>query len=84
MVKKALSQIKTGKLLQHFGKAHGSGLVKTIQGLDLRQAFRIDAALALIQQDPMLLSGGVEWELQEWISSVGQLATDAPSQSFTR
>ena len=42
------------------------------------------AALALIQKDPMLLSGGVEWELQEWISSVGQLATDAPSQSFTR
>ena len=32
----------------------------------------------------MLLSGGVEWELQEWISSVGQLGTDAPSQSFTR
>ena len=48
MVKKTLPQIKARKLPQHFGKAHGGGLVKTIQGLDLRQAFRIDAALALI------------------------------------
>ena len=53
-------------------------------GLLVFEAPSYAAAEALIQQDPMLLSGGVEWELQEWISSVGDLATDAPSQSFTR
>ena len=66
-----------GFLVDGEGKPGGGGLL-------LLQASDYAAALALIQQDPMLLSGGVEWELQEWISSVGQLATDAPSQSFTR
>jgi uncharacterized protein YciI len=70
-------EISSGFLVDSEGKPGGGGLL-------LLQASDYDAALALIQQDPMLLSGGVEWELHEWISSVGQLATDAPSQSFTR
>ena len=69
--------ISSGFLVDGEGKPGGGGLL-------LLQASDYAAALALIQQDPMLLSGGVEWELQEWISSVGELATDAPSQSFTR
>ena len=69
--------ISSGFLVDGEGKPGGGGLL-------LLQASDYAAALALIQQDPMLLSGGVEWELQEWISSVGDLATDAPSQSFTR
>ena len=69
--------ISSGFLVDSEGKPGGGGLL-------LLQASDFAAALALIQQDPMLLSGGVDWELQEWISSVGNLATDAPSQSFTR
>ena len=69
--------ISSGFLVDGEGKPGGGGLL-------LLQASDYTAALALIQQDPMLRSGGVEWELQEWISSVGNLATDAPSQSFTR
>ena len=69
--------ISSGFLVDGEGKPGGGGLL-------LLQASDYAAALALIQQDPMLLSGGVAWELQEWISSVGDLATDAPSQSFTR
>ena len=69
--------ISSGFLVDGEGKPGGGGFL-------LLQASDYSTALALIQQDPMLLSGGVKWDLQEWISSVGQLATDAPSQSFTR
>ena len=69
--------ISSGFLVDDQGKPGGGGLL-------LLQASDYAAALALIQQDPMLLSGGGEGELQEWSSSVGDLATDAPSQSFTR
>ena len=33
-------------------------------------------AEALVRQDPMVASGCVDWQLQGWIPSVGDLATD--------
>jgi len=44
-------------------------------GLLLLQAADYREAEALIQQDPMLLSDGVEWTLQQWCPAVGNLGT---------
>ena len=42
-------------------------------GLLLLQARDYSEAQALIQRDPMVLSGGVEWTLQQWRPAVGDL-----------
>jgi hypothetical protein len=34
------------------------------------------SAEALIRDDPMLRSGGVSWQLQRWVSAVGDLGVD--------
>jgi hypothetical protein len=31
-------------------------------------------ALALIQQDPLIAAGWVDWQLYEWIAAAGDLA----------
>ena len=50
--------ISSGYLVDGHGKPGGGGLL-------LLQAADYGEAAALIQQDPMLLSGGVEWTLLE-------------------
>jgi len=42
-------------------------------GLLVLQAESYAAAEALIAKDPMLLSGGVHWRLEQWRPSVGDL-----------
>lgn len=32
------------------------------------------SALAVIEQDPMVRSGGVSWQLHQWMAVVGDLA----------
>lgn len=43
-------------------------------GLLLLQASDHASAEALVRQDPMLLSGGVDWQLHRWIAVSGDLA----------
>ncbi|MCF8133544.1 MAG: YciI family protein [Synechococcus sp. Tobar2m-G35] len=42
-------------------------------GLLLLEASDYASAEALVRQDPMLLSGGVEWQLHRWIAVCGDL-----------
>ena len=56
----------SGYLVDGEGQPGGGGLL-LLQAADYREAE------ALIQQDQMLLSGGVEWTLQEWRPAVGDL-----------
>ena len=58
--------LSSGYLVDGEGQPGGGGLL-------LLQASDYLEAEALIQQDPMLLSGGVEWSLQQWRSAVGDL-----------
>ena len=51
--------LSSGYLVDGEGQPGGGGLL-LLQASDYREAE------ALIQQDPMLLSGGVEWTLQQW------------------
>ena len=43
-------------------------------GLLLLQASSYAEALALIQQDPLIAAGWVDWQLHEWIAAAGDLA----------
>lgn len=49
------------------------------EGLLLLQASDHAAAEALVRQDPMVRSGCVDWKLQGWIPSVGDLAIGQPT-----
>ena len=42
-------------------------------GLMLFYALNFGEAEVLIHGDPMILSGGVEWDLQQWCPVVGDL-----------
>lgn len=58
--------LSSGYLVDGEGQPGGGGLL-LLQAVDYREAE------ALIQQDPMVLSGGVEWTLQQWRPAVGDL-----------
>ena len=59
-------RISSGYLVDGEGKPGGGGLL-------LLEAADYSAAEALIRQDPMVRSGGVDWTLHQWISAVGEL-----------
>ena len=59
--------ISSGYLVDGEGRPGGGGLL-------LLQAADYASAEALVQQDPMLRSGGVRWQLQQWRPVVGDLA----------
>jgi uncharacterized protein YciI len=61
--------ISSGYLVDGEGRPGGGGLL-------LLQAPDHASAEALVRQDPMIASGCVNWQLQGWIPSVGDLATD--------
>ncbi|MXZ82242.1 MAG: hypothetical protein F4Z10_00805 [Synechococcus sp. SB0666_bin_14] len=56
----------SGYLVDDHGHPGGGGLL-------VLEAETHDAAMALIRQDPMILSGCVDWQLQGWIPVVGDL-----------
>ena len=58
--------ISSGYLVDGTGQPGGGGLL-------VLQAESYAAAEALIANDPMLLSGGVDWRLEQWRPSVGDL-----------
>ena len=58
--------LSSGYLVDGAGQPGGGGLL-------LLQAADYAEAEALVLQDPMVRSGGVEWRLQEWRPSVGDL-----------
>jgi len=61
-------RISSGYLVDGEGKPGGGGML-------LLEAADYASAEALIHQDPMLRSGGVDWTLHQWISAVGDLET---------
>jgi uncharacterized protein YciI len=58
--------ISSGYLVDAQGRPGGGGLL-------LLEAEDHAAAEALVRQDPMVLSGGVDWRLQGWKPAVGDL-----------
>jgi len=58
--------ISSGYLVDGAGQPGGGGLL-------VLQAESYAAAEALIAKDPMLLSGGVHWRLEQWRPSAGDL-----------
>jgi uncharacterized protein YciI len=68
------------KELQRQGQAISSGYLVDAQGspggggLLLLEATDHADALALVQQDPLVASGSVDWQLQGWIAAAGDLA----------
>ena len=58
--------ISSGYLVDGEGQPGGGGLL-------LLQAEDHAAAEALVRRDPMLISGGVEWRLEQWRPAVGDL-----------
>lgn len=59
-------EISSGYLVDDQGRPGGGGLL-------LLQAEDHAAAEALVREDPMVLSGGVDWRLQGWKPAVGDL-----------
>ena len=59
--------ISSGYLVDGAGQPGGGGLL-------LLEAASYGEAEALVRADPMLLSGGVDWQLQQWRPVVGDLA----------
>jgi uncharacterized protein YciI len=59
--------MSSGYLVDAQGHPGGGGLL-------LLQAPDYASAETLIQQDPMLRSGGVDWQLSQWCPAVGDLA----------
>jgi uncharacterized protein YciI len=59
-------RISSGYLVDGRGQPGGGGLL-------LLEAEDHASAEALILQDPMVRSGGVEWSLHQWIGAVGDL-----------
>ena len=64
--------ISSGYLVDGSGRPGGGGLL-------LLEAPDYATAEALVLQDPMVVSGCVDWRLQAWIAAVGDLATDQAS-----
>ena len=62
-------RISSGYLVDGQGQPGGGGLL-------LLEASDYQSAAALIAADPMLQSGKVSWQLHQWLSSSGDLATD--------
>ena len=60
-------RISSGYLVDAQGRPGGGGLL-------LLEAEDHASAEALVRQDPMVLSGGVDWTLQQWNGAVGDLA----------
>lgn len=60
-------RISSGYLVDGEGKPGGGGLL-------LLEAEDYASADALIRQDPMVRSGGVDWRLHQWTGAVGELA----------
>lgn len=60
-------RISSGYLVDGEGRPGGGGLL-------LLQAPDYATAEALIADDPMLRSGGVDWQLAQWMPAVGDLA----------
>lgn len=58
--------ISSGYLVDALGQPGGGGLM-------ILQAEDHAAAAALVQQDPMIRSGCVSWQLRGWIPSVGDM-----------
>jgi uncharacterized protein YciI len=52
-------------------------------GLLVLEAADHAAAEALVRQDPMVRSGGVEWRLHRWVPSVGDLGVTAVESAST-
>ncbi|MEI6830948.1 MAG: YciI family protein [Synechococcaceae cyanobacterium ELA445] len=61
-------RMSSGYLVDAQGRPGGGGLL-------LLEAADHAAALALVQQDPLISSGSVDWQLQGWIAAAGDLAT---------
>ncbi|MBM5795248.1 MAG: hypothetical protein FJ049_03865 [Cyanobacteria bacterium M_surface_7_m2_037] len=59
--------ISSGYLVDSAGQPGGGGLL-------LLEAADYAAAEALVRRDPMVLSGGVDWRLEQWRPVVGDLA----------
>ncbi|MFN6338707.1 MAG: YciI family protein [Cyanobacteriota bacterium] len=60
-------RISSGFLVDGQGQPGGGGLL-------LLEAEDHGRAEALILHDPMVLSGGVDWTLHQWMGAVGELA----------
>jgi uncharacterized protein YciI len=58
--------ISSGYLVDGAGLPGGGGLL-------LVEAASYAEAEALVQRDPMVLSGGVDWRLEQWRPAVGDL-----------
>ncbi|MFM6129133.1 MAG: YciI family protein [Sphaerospermopsis kisseleviana] len=58
--------LSSGYLVDGEGKPGGGGVL-------LLEAEDFASAEALIHQDPMVISGLVDWSLHQWISAVGEL-----------
>ena len=58
--------ISSGYLVDGAGQPGGGGLL-------LLEAANHAAAEAVVRRDPMLISGGVAWQLQQWRPAVGDL-----------
>jgi len=58
--------ISSGYLVDGAGQPGGGGLL-------LLEAQDYAAAEALVRCDPMVISGGVDWQLQQWRPAVGDL-----------
>jgi uncharacterized protein YciI len=59
-------RISSGYLVDGEGRPGGGGLL-------LLEADDFSGAEALIRQDPMVRSGGVNWSLQRWVAVEGDL-----------
>jgi uncharacterized protein YciI len=58
--------ISSGYLVDGAGQPGGGGLL-------LLEAADFTAAEAVVCRDPMVISGGVDWQLQQWRPAVGDL-----------
>ena len=63
-------RISSGYLVDAQGQPGGGGML-------LLEAPDYASAEALIRDDPMLRSGGVDWQLGQWVPAVGDLAVAA-------
>ncbi len=59
-------RLSSGYLVDGQGQPGGGGLL-------LLEAESYAAAEALIQQDPMVRGGAVDWTLHQWVGAVGEL-----------
>jgi uncharacterized protein YciI len=59
--------ISSGYLVDGQGQPGGGGLL-------LLEAASYPEAESLVHRDPMVISGGVNWRLQQWRPAVGELA----------